>query len=43
VIPIPKDITGLEDRLISSFDWGLTVAIEPPELEMRVAILKKKG
>lgn len=39
----PKDIQGLEDRLISRFDWGLTVAIEPPELEMRVAILKKKA
>ena len=39
----PKDITGLEDRLISRFDWGLTVAIEPPELEMRVAILNKKA
>lgn len=39
----PKDISGLEDRLISRFDWGLTVAIEPPELEMRVAILKKKA
>ena len=39
----PKDINGLEDRLISRFDWGLTVAIEPPELEMRVAILKKKA
>ncbi|GJQ54405.1 MAG: hypothetical protein HKUEN07_09740 [Rhodocyclaceae bacterium] len=39
----PKDITGLGDRLISRFDWGLTVAIEPPELEMRVAILKKKA
>ncbi len=39
----PKDITGLEDRLISRLDWGLTVAIEPPELEMRVAILKKKA
>ena len=39
----PKDITGLEDRLISRFDWGLTVAIEPPELEMRVAILHKKA
>src|SRR4029453_10272893 len=34
----PKDIQGLEDRLISRFDWGLTVQIEPPELEMRVAI-----
>lgn len=39
----PKDITGLSDRLISRFDWGLTVAIEPPEPEMRVAILKKKA
>ena len=39
----PKDIHGLEDRLISRFDWGLTVQIEPPELEMRVAILKKKA
>ncbi len=39
----PKDIQGLEDRLISRFDWGLTVAIEPPELEMRVAILRKKA
>jgi chromosomal replication initiator protein len=39
----PKDIQGLEDRLISRFDWGLTVAIEPPELEMRVAIVKKKA
>lgn len=39
----PKDIQGLEDRLISRFDWGLTVQIEPPELEMRVAIVKKKA
>ncbi|MBI4754785.1 MAG: chromosomal replication initiator protein DnaA [Betaproteobacteria bacterium] len=39
----PKDIEGLEDRLISRFDWGLTVQIEPPETEMRVAILKKKA
>jgi chromosomal replication initiator protein len=39
----PKDIQGLEDRLISRFDWGLTVQIDPPELEMRVAILKKKA
>jgi chromosomal replication initiator protein len=39
----PKDIQGLEDRLISRFDWGLTVQIEPPELEMRIAILKKKA
>lgn len=39
----PKDVQGLEERLISRFDWGLTVAIEPPELEMRIAILKKKA
>jgi chromosomal replication initiator protein len=39
----PKDILGLEDRLVSRFDWGLTVAIEPPELEMRIAILNKKA
>lgn len=39
----PKEIIGLESRLISRFGWGLTVAIEPPELEMRVAILLKKA
>ncbi len=39
----PKEITGMEDRLISRFGWGLTVAVEPPELEMRVAILIKKA
>jgi chromosomal replication initiator protein len=39
----PKDIQGLESRLISRFDCGLTVQVEPPELEMRVAILKKKA
>jgi chromosomal replication initiator protein len=39
----PKEISGMEDRLISRFGWGLTVAIEPPELEMRVAILIKKA
>lgn len=39
----PKEITGIDDRLISRFDSGLTVAIEPPELEMRVAILIKKA
>lgn len=39
----PKEIDGMEDRLISRFGWGLTVAIEPPELEMRVAILMKKA
>jgi len=39
----PKDINGLDDRLVTRFDWGLTVQIEPPELEMRVAILKNKA
>lgn len=39
----PREISGMEDRLISRFGWGLTVAIEPPELEMRVAILLKKA
>jgi len=39
----PKEITGLDGRLVSRFGWGLTVAIEPPELEMRVAILLKKA
>jgi chromosomal replication initiator protein len=39
----PKEINGMEDRLISRFGWGLTVAVEPPELEMRVAILLKKA
>lgn len=39
----PKDVQGLEERLISRFDCGLTVTIDPPELEMRIAILKKKA
>jgi chromosomal replication initiator protein len=39
----PKEISGIDDRLISRFDSGLTVAIEPPELEMRVASLMKKA
>lgn len=39
----PKEINGLEERLKSRFGWGLTVAIEPPELETRVAILKTKA
>jgi chromosomal replication initiator protein len=39
----PKEIDGLEARLTSRFDAGLTVSIEPPELEMRVAILLKKA
>lgn len=39
----PKEIDGLEERLKSRFGWGLTVAVEPPELETRVAILIKKA
>nr|WP_242667293.1 chromosomal replication initiator protein DnaA [Parendozoicomonas haliclonae] len=39
----PKEIAGLEERLKSRFGWGLTVAVEPPELETRVAILMKKA
>ncbi|TMH61501.1 MAG: chromosomal replication initiator protein DnaA [Betaproteobacteria bacterium] len=39
----PKEIAGIEERLISRFGWGLTVGLEPPELEMRVAILLSKA
>jgi len=39
----PKEVDGLEERLKSRFGWGLTVAIEPPELETRVAILHRKA
>lgn len=39
----PKEISGLEERLQSRFGWGLTLAIEPPELETRVAILMRKA
>ena len=39
----PKDIEGMEDRLKSRFGWGMTIGVEPPELETRVAILKKKA
>lgn len=39
----PKEIDGLEERLKSRFGWGLTIAIEPPELETRVAILMSKA
>jgi chromosomal replication initiator protein len=39
----PKDLSGLDERLKSRFSWGLTVAVEPPEQEMRVAIILKKA
>jgi chromosomal replication initiator protein len=39
----PKEISDMDERLRTRFSWGLTVAIEPPELEMRVAILLKKA
>ncbi len=39
----PKEVDGLEERLKSRFGWGLTVSIEPPELETRVAILMNKA
>lgn len=39
----PKEVQGLEDRLKSRFGWGLTIAIEPPDLETRVAILLSKS
>lgn len=39
----PKEIDGVEERLKSRFGWGLTIAVEPPELETRVAILMKKA
>jgi len=39
----PKDLAGIDERLKSRFSWGLSVAIEPPEQEMRVAIILKKA
>ncbi|MFT5894790.1 MAG: chromosomal replication initiator protein [bacterium] len=39
----PKEVNGLEERLKTRFGWGLSVAVEPPELEMRVAILNSKA
>jgi len=39
----PRDVEGIEDRLRTRFNWGLTVQVEPPELETRVAILRKKS
>jgi chromosomal replication initiator protein len=39
----PRDIVGIDDRLKTRFSWGLTVALEPPEQEMRVAIVLRKA
>lgn len=38
----PKDLMGLEDRLLSRFKWGLTADLQMPDFETRIAIIKKK-
>ncbi|MDP2600858.1 MAG: chromosomal replication initiator protein DnaA [Deltaproteobacteria bacterium] len=40
---IPKDIRGIENRLLSRFEWGLLADVQPPDLESRIAILRKKA
>ena len=39
----PKELRGVDDRLVSRFTWGLTVDVQPPDLETRIAILRKKS